>query len=116
MKLNVFLGFPHDVGLIYPKRFLAVRGALGLQAARATREQMLAALRLNGPFAFKLNGLLDAAGGWSDEELAGALAALERADGRLKSGAEPRSTLAAALLEGCGPKKEGARSAGRTGR
>jgi len=93
-----------------------VRGALGLQAARATREQMLAALRLNGPFAFKLNGLLDAAGGWSDEELAGALAALERADGRLKSGAEPRSTLAAALLEGCGPKKEGARSAGRTRR
>ncbi|HEY2943040.1 MAG TPA: DNA polymerase III subunit delta [Vicinamibacteria bacterium] len=90
------------------------RGALGLKAARASREQMLSALKLNGPFAFKLNGLLDAAAGWSDAELGRALAALEQADGRLKSGAEPRSTLASAVLEACG--REGARSARRTGR
>ena len=93
-----------------------VRGALGLQAARATREQMLAALRLNGPFAFKLNGLLDAAGSWSDLELGRALAALERADGRLKSGSEPRSTLASAVMTACGDEKGRVRSAGRTGR
>ena len=91
-----------------------VRGALGLKAARASREQMLSALKLNGPFAFKLNGLLDAAGNWSDAELGRALAALERADGRLKSGSEPRSTLASAVLTACGGER--ARSAGRTGR
>jgi DNA polymerase-3 subunit delta len=94
-----------------------VRGALGLKAARASREQMLSALKLNGPFAFKLNGLLDAAAGWSDSELGRALAALERADGRVKSGSEPRSSLAAAVLEACGGgEKVRARSAGRTGR
>ena len=94
-----------------------VRGALGLKAARASREQMLSALKLNGPFAFKLNGLLEAAAGWSDPDLARALAALERADGRLKSGAEPRSTLVSAVLEACGGGEKGkARSAGRTGR
>ena len=38
---------------------------------------------------------------------------LERADGRLKSGSEPRSTLASAVLTACG---ERVRSAGRTGR
>jgi DNA polymerase-3 subunit delta len=91
-----------------------VRGALGLKAARASREQMLSALKLNGPFAFKLSGLLDAASSWSDGELARALAALERADGRLKSGSEPRSALASAVLEACGGGR--ARSEGRTGR
>jgi DNA polymerase-3 subunit delta len=116
-----------------------VRGALALKTARASREQMLSALKLNGPFAFKLSGLLDAASSWSDGELARALAALERADGRLKSGSEPRSALAAAVLEACGggsggrgvppssnsergihsrasEGQERARSAGRTGR
>jgi len=92
-----------------------VRGALALQAARATREQMLSALRLNGPFAFKLSGLLEAAAGWSDAELGRALAALERADTRLKTGAEPRSALAAAVVEACG-RREAVRTAGRTGR
>ena len=95
-----------------------VRGALGLKTARASREQMLSALKLNGPFAFKLNGLLDAAAGWSDPELGRALAALERADARVKSGSEPRSTLTSAVMEACGGGKEGKRprSAGRTGR
>ena len=94
-----------------------VRGALGLKAARASREQMLSALHLNGPFAFKLNYLLEAAALWSDPELGRALAALERADGRIKSGSEPRSTLAFAVLEACGGRaREKARSAGRTGR
>jgi len=93
-----------------------VRGALGLKAARASREQMLSALKLNGPFAFKLSGLLEAAAGWSDPELGRALAALERADGRVKSGAEPRSTLASAVLEACGGSRGNARIAGRTGR
>jgi hypothetical protein len=77
---------------------------------------MLSALKLNGPFAFKLNGLLDAAGNWSDAELGLALAALERADGRLKSGSEPRSTLASAVLTACGDGRGRVRSAGRTGR
>lgn len=93
-----------------------VRGALGLKAARAPRDQMLSALKLNGPFAFKLNHLLDAAAGWSDAELGRALAALERADGRIKSGAEPRSTLVSAVMEACAGGREGTRSAGRTGR
>jgi DNA polymerase III subunit delta len=78
-----------------------VRGALGLKAARASRDQMLNALKLNGPFAFKLTSLLEAAEAWSDAELAGAMAALERADARVKSGAEPRSSLATAVLEAC---------------
>jgi DNA polymerase III delta subunit len=78
---------------------------------------MLSALKLNGPFAFKLNGLLEAAARWSDPELGRALAALERADGRLKSGSEPRSTLASAVLTACGGDgRERVRSAGRTGR
>ena len=50
------------------------------------------------------------------DELGRALAALERADGRLKSGSEPRSTLASAVLTACGGTGEKARSAGRTGR
>lgn len=93
-----------------------VRGALGLKTARASRDQMLAALKLNGPFAFKLNGLLEAASYWSDAELGRALAALERADGRLKSGSEPRSALVAAVLEACGRGKAATGSAARTGR
>lgn len=78
-----------------------VRGALGLKAVRASREQMLSALNLNGPFAFKLAGLLEAASSWSDPELGRALAALERADARVKSGSEPRAALASAVLEAC---------------
>jgi DNA polymerase-3 subunit delta len=95
-----------------------VRGALGLKAARASRDQMLNALKLNGPFAFKLTSLLEAAEAWSDAELGGALAALERADARVKSGAEPRSSLATAVLEACGGsgKEKAIRSAVRNGR
>jgi DNA polymerase III delta subunit len=92
-----------------------VRGALGLKAARASREQMLSALNLNGPFAFKLPALLEAAASWSDAELGRALAALERADARVKSGSEPRSALASAVLEACGGDGRGARPA-RTAR
>jgi len=90
-----------------------VRGALGLRAARASRDQMLSALKLNGPFAFKLPSLLEAADGWSDGELGLAMAALERADARIKSGSEPRSSLATAVVEACGGLSEGGGSGGR---
>ena len=51
---------------------------------------------------FKLDSLLDSARRWSDADLRRALAALERADRRLKNGADAATTLVAALVESCG--------------
>jgi hypothetical protein len=43
-----------------------------------------------------------AARGWSDEELGRAMAALDRADRRIKNSADSRAALQAAVVEACG--------------
>jgi DNA polymerase-3 subunit delta len=90
-----------------------VRGALGLKAARASRDVMLTRLGLRGPFEFKLNGLLEAASRWTDAELAGAFKALHAADLAMKSGADASAALTAAMVQACG---SGARRGPRTSR
>lgn len=76
-----------------------VRGARSLREARASREEVIARL---GLLPFKAGAVLEASSRWSDQDLAAAFSALERADRRLKYGAEPRVALAAAVAEACG--------------
>jgi DNA polymerase-3 subunit delta len=78
------------------------RAAAALQGSRTPRAEMLKKLDLPANMAFKLDGILDAARRWSEPELVAALAALDKADFRLKFGGEPRTTLAAAVAEACG--------------
>jgi len=84
-----------------------VRAASALQKSRASRAEMLKRLDLPANMAFKLEPILEAARRWSDGVLVAALAALDKADFRLKSGGEPGASLAAAVAEACG-RAEGA--------
>ena len=79
-----------------------VRGARALREARASREQVIARL---GVLPFKVGSLLEASRAWTDAELRAAMVAIDRADRRIKSGAEGRVALAAAVAEAC--RKEG---------
>jgi DNA polymerase-3 subunit delta len=82
-----------------------VRGARALAQARAPREQAIARLRIPP---FKVDDVMESARRWSEDDLRAALQALDQADRRLKTGAEPLSTLAAAVGEACrgaGPAK-----------
>jgi DNA polymerase-3 subunit delta len=79
-----------------------VRGARALREARASREQVISRL---GLLPFKVNDVLDASRAWTDAELGRAMAALDRADRRIKSGADGRLALAAAVAEACGGEK-----------
>lgn len=92
-----------------------LRTLRALRQRRASRDDMMAALGLPPNVAFKLPKLEEAAARWQDGELRGALAALADADGHLKSGADPRATLAAALVKACGRRGDGVRP-GRPGR
>ena len=74
------------------------RAAVALGKARLPREQL--AGRLGVP-PFKVDEVMESARRWSDEDLQAAVAALEQADRRIKTGAEPRSALAAAVAEAC---------------
>jgi DNA polymerase-3 subunit delta len=76
------------------------RAARALQAARAPREQLAA--RLGVP-PFKIGEVMDAARRWSEDELRRAVAALSRADRRMKTGSDPRVALVAAVAEACAP-------------
>ena len=89
-----------------------VRGARALRESRASREEIVSKL---GLLPFKANDVLDATRAWTDVELARAIAALDRADRRIKSGTDGRVALPAAVAEACGRGKEGAavRPAGR---
>ncbi len=78
-----------------------VRGALAMREARVPRDEIGAKL-LPPNMQFKLNDLLEAARRWSDADLRRALAALGRADRRMKRGADPATTLVAAVVESCG--------------
>jgi DNA polymerase-3 subunit delta len=79
-----------------------VRAARALRDARLSREETAARLGLPASMAFKLDALLAAGRAWSDERLAGAIAALDCADLRIKSGSHPRVALLAALAGCCG--------------
>ncbi len=77
-----------------------VRGASALRAARAPRAEI--GTRLLPPnMQFKLDRLLEASRRWSEADLRRAFVALERADRRIKSGADAATTLLAALVESC---------------
>lgn len=75
-----------------------LRKARALEARRAPRDQMVAALAL-GNRAFKLGELLASARRWEERSLRVATAALERADRAIKTGGEARSALCAVVAE-----------------
>jgi DNA polymerase-3 subunit delta len=89
-----------------------VRGARALRESRASREEIVSKL---GLLPFKASDVLEATRAWTDAELARAIAALERADRRIKSGTDGRVALPAAVAEACGRGKEerAVRPAGR---
>jgi DNA polymerase-3 subunit delta len=88
-----------------------LRAARGLRDARLPREAL--AGRLGVP-PFKVQELMDAARGWSEAELETAVAALGEADRRVKTGADARAALVAAVVEATGGGE--ARSGTRSGR
>src|SRR5262249_35116375 len=75
------------------------RGAQALGLARVPREQLASKLQVPP---FKVGDLLASERRWSEERLRRALAALGQADVRIKTGAEPRTALEAAVLSACG--------------
>ncbi len=77
-----------------------VRGALGLREARVPRDEI--GRRLLPPnMQFKLDSLLEASRRWSEPDLRGRCSVLGRADRRMKRGADPATTLVAAVVESC---------------
>lgn len=76
-----------------------VRAARALKDARIPRETL--AGRLGVP-PFKVGDLLEAARKWGERDLEKAVAALEKADRRVKTGADARACLTAAVVEACG--------------
>jgi DNA polymerase III subunit delta len=86
-----------------------VRAARALRDARLPREAL--ASRLGVP-PFKVQELMAATREWSDAELQRAVAALGEADRRVKTGADARAALVAAVVEATG-KGRGATSAAR---
>ena len=94
-----------------------VRGARALREDRASREQVISRL---GLLPFKVGDVLEASRAWTDAELGRAVAALDRADRRIKSGTDGRVALSVAVAEACGGGKESGaaavRPAGRPGR
>jgi DNA polymerase-3 subunit delta len=90
-----------------------LRATSALKARRASRDEMIGQLGLPANMAFKLPQLVEAAGRWQDGELKNALAVLAEADARLKSGADPRAVLTAALVKACGRRGEGTRPSPR---
>jgi DNA polymerase-3 subunit delta len=89
-----------------------VRAARALRESRASRDEIISALKL---LPFKYNDVMDSTRAWTDADLVRAVEALDRADRRIKSGADGRLALTAAVAEACGRGKEGAavRPAGR---
>ncbi len=95
---------PLLLGRIYSAlRGLRAARALGLRGIGTEHAQLL------GVLPFKVNEVVAQARDWTDAQLDAALGAAQEADRRLKLGAEPRATLAAALVAALG-------GAGRTAR
>ena len=86
------------------------RGARELGQARMPREAVAARLRVPP---FKVDDVMEAGRRWSEEDLRAALAALDQADRRMKTGAEPSSALAAAVTEACRGVGRSAAASGR---
>jgi DNA polymerase-3 subunit delta len=86
------------------------RGARALIAARASRDELVSRL---GILPFKAGDVMDAARRWTDGELQEAVAALSRADRRLKLGGDPKVVMTVAVAEACrrreAPRRSGAR-------
>jgi len=78
-----------------------VRGARAMREARVPRDEIGAKL-LPPNMQFKLDALLEASRRWSEADLRRGLAALGRADRRLKRGGDAATTLVAAVAESCG--------------
>jgi DNA polymerase-3 subunit delta len=78
-----------------------VRAVRSLHQERASREEMARALGLPEKLAFKLTGLIDAARRWTDAELGRALRGLNAQDRAIKTGAETRAALTAAIVNAC---------------
>jgi DNA polymerase III subunit delta len=76
-----------------------VRAARALRDARMPREAL--ASRLGVP-PFKVQELMAATRGWSDEELEAAVHALSEADRRVKTGTDARAALVAAVVDATG--------------
>jgi DNA polymerase-3 subunit delta len=78
-----------------------VRAAGALRAARTGPEEIGRRL-LPANMQFKARALVEASRRWTDADLQRALAALGRADRRLKRGTDAETTLVAAIVEACG--------------
>jgi len=78
-----------------------VRGARAMREARVPRDEIGAKL-LPPNMQFKLDALLEASRRWSETDLRRGLAALGRADRRMKRGGDAATTLVAAVAESCG--------------
>ncbi len=78
-----------------------VRAARSLRDTRASREEMALGLNLPANMAFKLPKLVEAAGRWSEPELAVALRGLAAQDRAIKTGAETRAALTVAVVNAC---------------
>lgn len=78
-----------------------VRAARALRDAKVPRDAL--ASRLGVP-PFKVAELMEAARAWSEAELETAVAALSEADRRVKTGADARSALVAAVVEATGKR------------
>jgi DNA polymerase III subunit delta len=74
------------------------RGVGALAGQRMPRDQVAARLRVPP---WKLDELITSARRWPEEDLRAALRALDLADRRIKTGAEPLSALSAAVTEAC---------------
>jgi DNA polymerase III subunit delta len=81
------------------------RAARALLASRGPRERLS---RLGVP-SFKVGDVMEAAKRWSESELRAAIAALARADRRMKLGTDPRVALVAGAAEACAPAPTGRR-------
>ena len=90
-----------------------VRGARALRESRAPQATIASRL---GVMPFKVGDLLAASRAWTDAELAAGLAALDRADRLIKTSADARAALSAAVTEACGRKDPGIRPGARTSR
>jgi DNA polymerase-3 subunit delta len=74
------------------------RGVLALVNKRVPRDEIAKGL---GNLAWKVDQVIASARRWTDDDLRAALQALDQADRKMKTGAEPLSVLAAAVAEAC---------------
>jgi DNA polymerase-3 subunit delta len=94
----------------------ALRQVRGVRAMRESRAPQAAIASRLGILPFKVGDLLAASREWSEEDLKGAFAALDRADRLIKTSGDPGSALAVAVVEACSRKEPAVRPGTRTSR